>query len=78
MEGKRMAEWISVRDKLPEEKTAVLGFGVRSITYLKNDPFPATHIVYSRGEDEGWFTFWNGEYVDITHWMPLPEPPKEE
>lgn len=69
--------WISVKERLPEAKVAVLGYGLRHRAYPDTDPFPATHVVYTRGEDEGWFTFWNQEYVAVTHWMPLPEPPKE-
>ncbi len=71
-------QWISVKDRLPEYKTAVLGYGLRHREYLDTDPFPAVHVVYSRGEDEGWFTFWNNEYVAVTHWMPLPSAPEGE
>ena len=74
----KRTKWISVEERLPEYKTAVLGYGLRYRNYPDTDPFPAVHVVYSRGEDEGWFTFWNNEYVAVTHWMPLPEPPKED
>lgn len=71
-------KWISVKERFPEYKTAVLGYGLRSKKYSETDKFPAAHVVYTRGEDEGWFTFWNNEYVAVTHWMPLPQPPEEE
>jgi hypothetical protein len=71
----KVPKWISVEERLPEYKTAVLGYGLRHRKYPDTDPFPAVHVVYSRGEDEGWFTFWNNEYVAVTHWMPLPEDP---
>lgn len=71
-------KWISVEESLPDAKLAVLGYGIRSKRYGEYDPFPAVHVVYTRGEDEGWFTFWNDEYVAVTHWMPLPEPPEDE
>ena len=74
----KLQRWISVKERLPEYKTAVLGYGLRHRNYPDTDPFPAEHVVYTRGEDEGWFTFWNNEYVAVTHWMPLPEPPKED
>ena len=74
----RQAKWISVEEMLPEPKLAVLGYGTRSKRYGEPDPFPMEHVVYTRGEDEGWFTFWNSEHVAVTHWMPLPEQPKEE
>ena len=70
--------WISVEEQYPDSKLAVLGYGLRSKRYGEYDPFPSVHVVYTRGEDEGWFTFWNDEYVKVTHWMLLPEPPKEE
>ena len=73
----KVPKWISVEERLPEYKTAVLGYGLRYRKYPDTDPFPDVHVVYSRGEDEGWFTFWNNEYVAVTHWMPLPESPKE-
>ena len=64
-EGKM--EWISVRDRLPEDQVEVLVAtrsknGVRNIDkgYLAID-----HFIH-RGRAE------------VTHWMPLPEPPKEE
>ena len=68
----QIPKWISVEERLPEYKTAVLGYGLRHREYPNTDPFHACHVVYSRGEDEGWFTFWNNEYVKVTHWMPLP------
>ena len=70
-------KWISVEERLPEAKLCVLGYGVRSRAYNEPDPFAGVHDVYTRGEDEGWLTYWNRESVDVTHWMPLPEPPKE-
>lgn len=74
----KQPKWISVKERLPEYKTAVLGYGLRSKKYGETDKFPAAHVVYTRGEDEGWFTFWNNEYVAVTHWMPLPQPPEED
>lgn len=64
--------WISVKDKLPENDDLVLTFyyNMRSIN---------KKIGYHIG-------FYNGEYwqesteytqIDVTHWMPLPQLPKE-
>lgn len=32
-----------------------------------------------QGDDFGWYNGRTGEYesVDVTHWQPLPEPPKQ-
>ena len=58
-----MSEWISVKERVPEEKTRVLVYVPRSYTEIDTD----------RILDRRWVR-WNGH---VTHWMPLPEPPKE-
>ena len=67
--GVTVQEWISVDDRLPES-------GKESIL-----------IALRWGEvDIGWCEDgrWSSEFVneyeegEVTHWMPLPEPPKEE
>lgn len=63
-----MAEWISVRDRLPLNDTYinVTTDGVVVPAYWHNDRFFA-------------FTAIGVATVGgVTHWMPLPEPPKEE
>ena len=64
---RKLMNWISVRDRLPEDQVEVLVAtrsknGVRNIDkgYLAID-----HFIH-RGRAE------------VTHWMPLPEFPKEE
>lgn len=64
-----MSRWIPVTERLPE-------------------PFENIFVANKRGKhydiDKGW---WNGTFFDrcakgpyhnVTHWMPLPEPPEEE
>ena len=72
-----MSEWISVKDRLPEIGVEVLicdvscSNGYRDIWSLERDE------VY---DDIGWNDK-NGDWYyldDVTHWMPLPKPPKEE
>lgn len=61
--------WISVKDRLPEEYVAVLiwdGDNVCKAEYVT---------------DYGWGGIPTNMGLDrssVTHWMPLPEPPKEE
>lgn len=64
-----MAEWISVKDKLPETEGEVLAvlFGrVYMVWYL---------AAKKQFETPNGFV-WDNKTV--THWMPLPEPPKED
>ena len=65
--GVTVQEWISVKDRLPEDQEEVLVCtrsknGVRNIDkgYMAIDRF------IHRGRAE------------VTHWMPLPQPPKGE
>ena len=57
-------QWISVKDRLPDEYIDVLTYGAR----------PSYDVVYiNRLIDKNeWL------YDGVTHWMPLPEPPKED
>ena len=60
-----MAEWISVKDRLPEDEKSVL------VITKNGKPWVAHYDLKWRG----WRT--SGS-TTITHWMPLPEPPKED
>lgn len=79
-------EWISVEDRLPEDcidkskdikqiKVLVAikaknGWTVRTQNRCKN-----THYEYFRDEPEvTWY--WRHSAGEVTHWMPLPEPPQ--
>lgn len=57
-----MNEWISVKDRLPKEEEEVLTFG--SYGYV---------VGYYSSEVYDWQT----TYGEVTHWMPLPDKPKE-
>ena len=75
----RVPKWISVKDRLPEDDVDVIVYAVSNnggytivITFH-------THKLYGLNI-EGWAPPWQyftSSYT-ITHWMPLPEPPKEE
>lgn len=75
----QLPRWIPVEDRLPElqswgASTVVLGLIKSENAPLLNELYDLTLCVYC---DNG---IWSmpGRYVAITHWMPLPEPPKEE
>ena len=62
-----MAEWISVKDRLPDKN----GNYLVSVT----SDFAGVHVAnFQSGEAFLWYPFIKS---DVTHWMPLPEPPKE-
>ena len=58
-----MSKWVSVEDRLPTEKRDYLVYTPKS-TYYKVNP--------NAWHGNGWATANN-----VTHWMPLPEPPSE-
>lgn len=72
-------EWISVEDRLPEIKEGHCSDTV--LVYLEGGGMAFTDLEETFFGD---FVFGiekmdpNGEYgPEVTHWMPLPEPPKE-
>lgn len=79
--GVTVQEWISVKDRLPDNKEYdwVLAQVVEDNGFMhiptvmeyrqsRNDWFEETY---------GWLSDHNGAFT-VTHWMPLPEPPKGE
>jgi hypothetical protein len=67
----RMPRWISVEEQLPEYGERVLVFGgfTRYVAYYDKNRYggESWHKLNSKSH-----------YCNPTHWMPLPEPPKEE
>ena len=66
--------WIPVTERLPKYGDWVLGIGPKR-GYRVCEYRGITHFPY--GGDIPWFSA-KGRSITITHWMPLPEPPKEE
>jgi hypothetical protein len=64
------AKWISVEDELPKDEDAVYCvFGKHEVI------LPMIHLA---SWFNGQFTFNDWDAWTITHWIPLPEPPKED
>ena len=64
-------EWISVKDRLPENSDEVICLftGWDDMRCYRTLSFDKEYMI--------WFN-WSGlEYITVTHWMPLPEPPNE-
>lgn len=69
--GVTVQEWISVTERLPEHGDVVLcfmKFGEHRI--LQWDNVSSLWLGYGHGDD------W--QKADVTNWMPLPEPQKED
>ena len=60
-----MDKWISAKDRLPEEDVRVLVYLKSTRNYTKIDTDRLLDGIWVR---------WGR---DVTHWMSLPEPPKE-
>lgn len=69
--GVTVQEWVSVDDRLPEEKVKCI---VRyKHAYCDNDGYWAIGISFYDGEE-----FQIGLLYKVTHWQYLPKPPKGE
>lgn len=70
------SQWVSVTERMPEDEKPVLAYYgyhvdggidvgmmfVGKLTYFCSEPNP----------------YWTSRNLFVTHWMPLPEPPKED
>lgn len=69
--------WISVKDRMPDD-----GEGVLALVSGKygNATFESAYELAEYSKKEGWILCYFPEFADpdVSHWMPLPEPPKED
>jgi len=69
-----MSEWISVEDRLPD--TGIGEKDYSSINVIAYNGRLVLSCVFSEGQTA---EYWNAFSADeVTHWMPLPEPPKDK
>lgn len=70
--------WISVKKKLPEVDGLYLVYGMTdAMRELLPNCVPIWICDYY--QEHGFYSFTERMHFDyITHWMPLPEPPKED
>ena len=78
-------EWIKVEDRLPEDMQEVLVFGNTEVNNEKTTYLAIFHKNVQCKDINGKVhvesQFWEIQYgydMDVTHWMPLPQPPKEK
>lgn len=67
-------EWINVKDKMPENRVTVL-FCTEDV----NTPAMIPLQGFYDSVNKIWMGYlWSQQRTDVTHWMPLPEPPKKQ
>lgn len=65
-------KWISVKDSSPEA-------GGYVVCIAKRNPFSRFMPMVAKIEKNGWVNPITEQYIsDVSHWMPIPEPPKEK
>ena len=76
--GVTVQEWISVKDKLPDQSGEVLV--IVSGNPQKNITLNCAYELAEYDPYDGWIMEMWPEWEDavVTHWMPLPQPPKGE
>ena len=68
--GVTVQEWISVKDRLPED-------GEYVVCIAKRNPFSRFMPMVARIEKNGWANPITEQYIsEVTHWIPMPQPPK--
>ena len=76
-DAQTIGEWVSVKDRLPEEKENPYTKDYQEVLCVLSTRFGTDVRVYKFGKGH----FWNGPTeIDrvISHWMPFPELPKEK
>lgn len=81
-----MSEWISVKDRLPEELPENTGRKTISCLVALKSCYPKGKATIQKRQRQ-WIPYYDGSFVGwewsrigaqrVTHWMPLPEPPEE-
>jgi hypothetical protein len=74
--GVTVQELISVKDRLPEEWTNVLVYSGGNYDVLMYRPNRRSTLCFMYQDECGHWT--EKHSPPVTHWMPLPEPPKGE
>lgn len=72
--GVTVQKWIPVSERFPEKCVDYLCLCV--LTDVNVKPFCMV-LRYIRDHEPHFQYEWNGN-IKVTHWMPLPEPPKED
>ena len=68
----RHGRWIPCSERLPEDESPVI------IAHIDSDGYGLPCIGMFRGNPKKWMSTSAIRIVNVTHWMPLPEPPEKE
>ena len=71
-------DWISVKDRLPELKDRSPNKNLSSDPVLVFSGSISVGVRWKCGDREYFLSNEEWERNEITHWMTLPEPPKDE
>lgn len=75
--ARRIPLWISVTERLPENQGPFLArYGFGDVSKETGQFFYGVLYYFYADADPHWQHESAG--IEVTHWMPLPEPPKEE
>ncbi len=70
-----MSDWVNINDSMPSEGTEILLYGTESDF--------SEMTIYLGDYMDGFFAYmtpcnrFEGRLNKVTHWMPLPNPPKD-
>ena len=70
--GVTVQEWISVNDRLPEPYVSVL------VNMPGEKPFPTVREGFISNDGIWQSAMFRREPGEVTHWQPMPQPPKGE
>lgn len=72
--------WISVKDELPETFTSFDLLNKSKVVLCYGKPNKQDHLqvfaAYLLGKDTGEFISADGRCYQVTHWQPIPQPPR--
>jgi hypothetical protein len=72
-----VVDWISVKDRLPEKNQFVLTYNNSGNGYHPQDVQRFYDTYISNNETKERSPIFSELSIGVTHWMPLPKPPKE-
>jgi len=72
-----MSKWISVEDRLPIVLADMIDLDYKTVEVIIAAIDFVAVDVFEAGNTSGFWCEFTDYKKEVTHWMPLPEPPKE-